>query len=234
MKELFDPGPSSLRTARMLSYRTPRPTTGFAGPSPMKSTKLGLQVPRLGKAAGGGIPDSPTQPFTGAIATGGSGRADTVPMHVPSGSYVLPADVVSHIGQGNSQQGFSVLNAMFAPKPFGANSGPWGVPLGKGAMGKGPQAPAMPHVNPRAPVGKPAGMPTATPAGPAAHGGTVEGNTPATPIHASGGEYVINPGEVKRRGGGNINAGHKYLDEFVKQVRQDHIKTLKSLPGPAK
>jgi hypothetical protein len=229
----FNPEPSALRTARMLSYRTPRPTTSFPGPSPQHSTKLGLGVPRLGRAGGGGIPDSPTQPQTGPIMSPGAGRSDTVPMHVPSGSYVLPADVVSHMGEGNSMSGLKVAHMMFGPKPFGADSGPWGVPLGKGTQGKGPQAPAMPHANPRAPMAKATGMPTATPAGPAAHGGSVQGQTPATPIAASGGEYVIAPGEVKRRGGGDLTKGHKILDEFVLQQRAHHIKTLKGLPGPA-
>jgi hypothetical protein len=44
---------------------------------------------------------------------------------------------------------------------------------------------------------------------------------------------VISPAEVKRRGGGDITHGHKILDAYVKSVRADHIKTLKSLPGPA-
>jgi hypothetical protein len=65
-------------------------------------------------------------------------------------------------------------------------------------------------------------------------GGHVSGIVPATPIMASSGEFVIPPDEVKRRGGGNLNKGHRLLDAWVKDQRNQHIKTLKSLPGPAK
>jgi hypothetical protein len=246
-QQLFNPGPSSIRTARMLSYRIPRPTTAFAGPSPSKSTKLGLQIPRLGRAPGGPIPDSPDQPFTGPIVSSGAGRTDDVPMHVPSGAYVIPADIVSHMGEGNTFNGLKILQAMFTPKPFGATAGPWGVPLGKGVMGKGVP---MPHPMPPRPNFGPTGSVSPTPAGPAGpgpmpqrtpdplgrikHGGTVHGAVPATPIAASGGEFVIPPAEVKRRGGGNLARGHQILDAFVKEMRKQHIATLQKLPGPAK
>jgi hypothetical protein len=39
---------------------------------------------------------------------------------------------------------------------------------------------------------------------------------------------------VKRRGGGNLNKGHRLLDAWVKDQRNQHIKTLQKLPGPAK
>lgn len=244
-QQLFNPGPSSIRTARMLSYRIPRPTTSFPGPKTSKPASL--SIPRLGRAPGGAIPDSPDQPFTGPIVSSGAGRTDDVPMHVPSGAYVIPADIVSHMGEGNTFNGLKILSAMFAPKPFGASAGPWGVPLGKGAMGKG--AP-MPHPMPPRPNFGPTGSVAPTPAGPAgpgpapqrtpdplgriAHGGTVHGAVPATPIAASGGEFVVSPAEVKRRGGGNLAKGHKILDAFVKSMRQNHIQTLQKLPGPAK
>ena len=51
---------------------------------------------------------------------------------------------------------------------------------------------------------------------------------------ASSGEFVISPDEVKRRGGGSINKGHKILDAWIKSQRDQHIKTLEKLPGPAK
>jgi hypothetical protein len=236
-QQLFNPGPSSLRTARMLSYRVPKPTSTFAGPKP--ATHVG-PIPKLaGGGLAGGIPDSPASPFTGPIVSTGAGRTDDVPMHVPSGAYVLPADVVSHIGEGNSLAGMKVAKLMFGPTPRGATTGPWGVPLGKGVMGKGAPMPKA-NLRPVRPLQAPAGA-TPTPAGPAPQdsgrlqkfGGHVEGSEPAVPIAASGGEFVISPAEVKRRGGGDINHGHKILDQYVKAVRADHIKTLKGLPGPA-
>ena len=61
-----------------------------------------------------------------------------------------------------------------------------------------------------------------------------EPSKPGTPINISGGEFVIPPDEVKRRGRGDINLGHEILDRWVNQLRAEHIKTLKQLPGPAK
>lgn len=229
MQQLFNPGPSSLRTARMLNYRTPKVQTSFQG---LKSGHGVGPIPRLARADGGGIPDSPDQPFTGPIVSNGAGRTDTVPMHVPSGSYVLPADIVSHMGQGNSIAGLQLAHMMFGPHPLNTTTGPWGVGIGKPVKGKG-----VPMPRPRKPpvLGATA-MPKPTPAGPApmqAHGGEVEGSAPATPIAASGGEFVIPPAEVKRRGGGDLGKGHRTLDLFVKSIRDDHIKTLQNLPGPA-
>ena len=44
------------------------------------------------------------------------GRTDTVPMDVASGSYVVPADIVSALGQGDTAAGFKVLTHMFGPQ----------------------------------------------------------------------------------------------------------------------
>src|SRR5882672_9156968 len=138
MKELFDPTPSSVRTSRMLNYRTPR--VGNAFPVPKSPAGSSLHLGRIGRAEGGqtqGIPDSPSQPFTGPILSTGAGRADNVPMHVPPGAYVLPADVVSHMGQGNSMAGLKLARLMFNPQPYNAQGGPFGSPLGSAKMGKG-------------------------------------------------------------------------------------------------
>jgi hypothetical protein len=45
------------------------------------------------------------------------GRTDRHNMNVGSGSYVVPADVVSHLGQNNSQAGMAKLGAMFGKTP---------------------------------------------------------------------------------------------------------------------
>jgi hypothetical protein len=53
---------------------------------------------------------------TGPIAHDGAGRTDDVEMSVPGESFVVPADIVSAIGQGNTAHGFRVLNHMFPPR----------------------------------------------------------------------------------------------------------------------
>jgi hypothetical protein len=50
---------------------------------------------------------------TGAIIGDTDGRADEVPMEVPDGAYVLTADHVSSMGEGNTLGGFKKLDQMF-------------------------------------------------------------------------------------------------------------------------
>lgn len=237
MQQLFNPNPSSLRTARMLNYRTPKVGNAF----PVAKTPAGssLHLGRIGRADGGeadtgGIPDHPGAPFAGPIVSTGAGRSDNVPMHVASGSYVLPADVVSHMGEGNSMAGLKLARLMFNPQPYNAQGGPFGSPEGSAKKGKGMPIPKAKAIAAPAPPKGQALAPTpATPAGMTrAAGGAAQGQG-ATPIAASGGEFVVSPAEVKRRGQGDIDWGHKILDSFVLGVRKDHIKTLQGLPGPA-
>lgn len=42
-----------------------------------------------------------------------AGRTDRLPVVIPGDSYVIPADVVSGLGQGNSMAGASLLDDMF-------------------------------------------------------------------------------------------------------------------------
>jgi len=74
--------------------------------------------------------------------------------------------------------------------------------------------------------------PIPTPATPKTyrHGGAQNG----VDIIAAGGEYVISPQQCAAIGGGDIEKGHKILDEFVKQVRAKTVKTLRKLPGPVR
>ena len=66
-----------------------------------------------------------------------------------------------------------------------------------------------------------------------AAGGEVETGEPV-PIIAAGGEYVLSPQEVAWAGGGDMDAGHRSLDTWVKETRAELISTLKKLPGPKK
>lgn len=100
--------------------------------------------------AGGGALSSP--PFwarsaahdlerSGFIHGYTGGRTDAVPARVRNNGYVIPADIVSGIGQGNSLAGAHALGSMFKMGPYGA-----------GAV----QAPAMPHMGHFASGGAPA------------------------------------------------------------------------------
>jgi hypothetical protein len=54
------------------------------------------------------------------------------------------------------------------------------------------------------------------------------------PIVAAGGEYVIHPEDIKHLSGGDLDEGHKALDDFVVKMRAKTVKTLRKLPGPKK
>lgn len=52
---------------------------------------------------------------TGPIRGSDPGRVDTHDISVPGESYIVPADVVSALGQGNTEHGFSILSKVFPP-----------------------------------------------------------------------------------------------------------------------
>lgn len=231
--------PSAIRIQRMLgATRPPRPAPL---PRPSFSPKLGpgindRMLMRPGRAEGGGIQDSPESPFTGGIMSAGAGRSDDVPMHVPDGSYVVPAWAVSHMGEGNTINGMTQLKMMFG-SPWGAPKTPFGAPVPPGKRGKGVP---MPQSKPPPPFGISQGNPALQ--GPQgmgrqAHGGAATGLPTikgAVPINASGGEFVIEPAEVAKIGDGNVDKGHLVLDKWVMTLKKEAADTIKKLPGPAK
>lgn len=90
-------------------------------------------------AKGGLLPAAPVGPSAapapkGLIASPIAGRTDRLPMNVPPNSYVIPADVVSGLGQGNTMAGGRILDAMF------------GLPAPSSAPPNGAQPPANGHV----------------------------------------------------------------------------------------
>ena len=62
---------------------------------------------------------------TGALRHDGPGRTDDLEISVPGESFVIPADVVSSLGEGNTAHGLKVLERMFPPslKPQRAAGG---------------------------------------------------------------------------------------------------------------
>ena len=142
------------------------------------------------------------------------GRTDKLPISVSGGAYVLPADHVAALGQGNSLAGADRVNKMFKMGPYGTSLG--GLHSAKGSM---------PKLNLTAKAPSPGKPPKF------AEGGPDSGKR--TPIIAAGGEIVIPPDKIMARYG-SLDRGHKALDEWVVSTRKKHIKTLKNLKPPKK
>ena len=145
-----------------------------AGYPQKQAIAASLEQARQSRAEGG---DVNAKIHVGPIHSSVAGRTDHLPINVPSGAYVIPADIISAMGEGNTMAGFKIANQVFGVQQ------------------------ASPQDEP------------------------VE-------IVAAGGEYVISPESVANVGGGDIDAGHANLDDFVKQYRAKTVKTLQSLPGP--
>lgn len=160
------------------------------------------------------------------------GRADSVQTSAPGGSYIVPADVVAGLGEGNSLAGAKVMDSILS-------TGPRGVSLPRGGGGRGAPRPPSPVRE----AAKGGGI-TLFPERRAA-GGVKGGNE--TPVLLSHGEYCIAPHHCERLGtlkdGGKIipehpevrqKRGHKLLDAWVVQQRKKQIAKLKALPPPVK
>jgi len=73
------------------------------------------QNPDTVKAAGGAVDGRGEggKTFAGPLHAATGGRTDVLPIDVAAGSYVLPADTVSALGEGNTANGIKVLEHMF-------------------------------------------------------------------------------------------------------------------------
>lgn len=201
----------------------------------------GNTLPAVQGFAGGGLPQAPwfirrsaqQMAHIGAINSPVAGRTDHIPLNVASGSYVVPADIVSGLGQGNTSAGHKVLGQMFKTGPYGM-----GASAVKPASAKPPKAPKMPGLSPT-PPGMGFGSTGSTSMGSSfADGGQANSEAPQqptlVPIMAAGGEHVLSPDQVATVGDGDLKKGHEALDQWVKLMREKHVNTLKKLPGPAK
>jgi hypothetical protein len=141
----------------------------------------------------------------GLIDSSIPGRTDKIPMKVPPGSYVLPADIPSALGQGNTKAGSDVLKKMFTHSAYGLD------PMKSKAQKF--------HFDSFPSIGR-------------SHTEGGKTGDDHAKIVAAGGEFVIHPDVVKEIGNGDVNKGHKVLDRFVLHTRKQHIKTLRGLKGP--
>jgi hypothetical protein len=160
---------------------------------------VAYSIKRRNRADGG-------QVFEGPIVSEVPGRTDRHDMAVGAGSYIAPAEFVSHLGENNTLAGLAVLKKM---GPQGIRKMAHSAPGASAVISKHRQ---------RARGGRTQDAPTGHP----------------IDIVAAGGEYAWSPEEVKVIGDGDVILGHALLDNLVMQNRKKHIKTLKGLPGPAK
>ena len=65
----------------------------------------------------------------GALVGNTGGRADKLSTSVPPGSHVVPADVVSHFGEGNTLRGLDVMKKMFGVSGNSARASGGSVPV---------------------------------------------------------------------------------------------------------
>lgn len=193
-------------------YR-PAPGQEDAAKQQMTDRLASLNLDRPARATGGKV-------HTGAIHSAVAGRTDHLPMHVPSGAYVIPADIISAMGEGNTTAGFKVAKSIFSSPFYDAKTAGAGAPYGQRGEPYGAEG-DQPYTESELPYDMPAPAKAA-------------GGSATVPIVAAGGEYVIHPEDVTRLGKGSLDDGHKILDHFVKMMRAKTIKTLESLPGPKK
>lgn len=206
----------------------PPPSMGLAGGQVMPTTPRPLAVGGVAMPGVGGfnmakeahLSPSPMQRsqdrsvMHGPVLSAVSGRTDAHKTAVPSGSYVVPADIVSGRGQGNTLAGMNILQRMFKMGPYGSPAGsirpgrsmpgPMSAPKQQsimGARGGGKQ---------RGHIGKP------------------------VPVHLAGGELVIPPDRLMETVHPNLDTAHEIMDKWVVKERKKLRKTLGKLPGPVR
>lgn len=193
-----------------------------------------------------GIPKRADGGSVGPLPGPTDGRADKIHTTVEDGSHILSADCVSALGDGNTEAGYHKLMKIF----------PHSVP--HRAAGGGLTMPSAPHETsvpgtPHISIPRLTGMQhphiTAAPhlAGVPHLGGIgslphmtkphlAKGGKPKqVDVRLSHGEFNVVPCDVRDVAGkGDIEHGHRVLDEFQMAVRHGYAEKLKRLPGPAK
>jgi len=90
-----------------------------AGHPQKQAIAAALETARKSAAGGSRMMSRMNGPADGKIHSGAidspvAGRTDHLPVHVASGSYVIPADIISAMGEGNTAAGFKVAKMIFA------------------------------------------------------------------------------------------------------------------------
>lgn len=167
----------------------------------------------MGLSSFPGTPPPGASIFSGPVRSSVPGRTDRHNMQVQVGSYVIPADVVSGLGQGNTEAGHAQLSSFF-PKPMHGHG-----------SGHKPHGVHMPHVKlPHHAEGGP--TPMAAPDDP-----DQSEDPELTDVVVAGGEHILTPDQIKGAFG-DLDYGHKVLKNWVLHERGKINKEQAKLPGP--
>lgn len=191
--------PSSAINAGAMGVAPPA-TLPSGVPVPAGSPGLGAS---RGFANGGVVPT-----FKGAIVSAVPGRTDKHFTHVPSGSFVIPADIVSAHGEGNTLAGNETLLKLFRMNDSHAKG------LTDSDTSKARKLAAGGHAD--STVGKPVPVKLA--------GGEIV--VPPEHVH----ETMQRITKKKL----TLDQSHQAMDAWVIAQRKKLRKTLAKLPGPAR
>ena len=227
------------------SYRELRSPHADGGHPLDDAVARALHIVRQHAAIGGGF-ESPMIPYFerqeardianpyGLSAGTGGGRTDKNNADVGAGSYVLPADVVAGLGEGNTLAGAKIFDSILHSMPYGISAP---------ERGRGDRGLPRPPSDPMLEKGLFEGDQGAPISPQLAKGGKADGEE-KVPIAMADGEITVRPEDVARIGKfytpidrpmpekWYVRHGHEVLDAFVKEVRGRVIKHLKKLPGP--
>lgn len=128
---------------KVLAQKRMQPQTANPAPQMQPAPQPNAMVPAqrnggpVARAGGGSMGISPSQgapwwtrseasadnrPASGFLNGKTFGRQDSLYTSAPSGSYIIPADVTSGLGEGNSQAGARVIDEMLSTNPWGVAS----------------------------------------------------------------------------------------------------------------
>lgn len=209
---LFPMQPQNLKPAAGLVHRPMmpmKPPMHFDAGGAMSMSMAEPWFARRGDSIEG---FNPTSFYSGTTG----GRTDNIHNAVPVGSYIMPADVVSGLGEGNSHAGAAVIDKMFHTNPHGIE----GSHI-TGGRGIGiPSAPRPFNENNQ----------------PYAKGGNTKDKVH---IVTASGEVAVHPdalvakfGHPKRSYRENLDRAHRIMDDFVTHIRKKTINDMKKLRPP--
>lgn len=171
------------------------------------------------------------------------GQADAIKTTAPAGGFVVPAEVVAHLGQGNTLAGSRVMQSIL-------DTGPGGMPLQHHGGGRGPpRPPELPRSEQQefkrggAPMlhGRKIGPDQfethldhpVVPVFPAkARGGGEKVEHGKTPVDLSDGEFFVSPHHVTAWGGGDHDSGIRIWNKWTWRKHLEHLESLKGYKGP--